>query len=74
METRIVCRPCQIAEYLAEEAFCLEEDFSAGVRMWHDKCKQVNCDCQVKPREGKLLSFLRLLLAAGRCRAMLRVR
>jgi len=57
----VVCRPCEIAEYLTEEASLLKKDFSAGIRMWHDKCKRKDCDCQVEPRGRKLLQRVRSL-------------
>ena len=68
MASRVVCRPCEIAEYLTEEASLLEKDFSAGIRMWHDKCKQKDCDCQVKPRERRLLQRVRSVAGDKNCR------
>jgi hypothetical protein len=67
VETRVTCRPCVIADFLAEEAFRVDEDFSAGIRMWHDKCKRKNCDCQVDPRERTLLRHVRSLAHAESC-------
>ena len=56
-----LCRPCLIAVYLAEEALLLRKDFSGGIRMWHDKCKRKDCDCQAGPHGKKLLHRMRAL-------------
>ncbi len=55
-----ICRSCEVARYLAEEAAvgCWSqrelEVILAGVKMWHRKCKGCECGC----KERKLLPRL----------------
>ena len=53
-----VCHPCTVAGYLIEEAQILEENFTAGIIMWHNKCKGGDCSCGCTRSEQKLLRRL----------------
>ena len=56
------CHPCTVAGYLIEEAQILEENFSAGIIMWHNKCKGPPCSCGCKhDHENVLLRLWHLL-------------
>ena len=59
-----VCKNCEVGNYLIEEAQINQEDFSAGIRMWHDKCrgKKENCTCGCHRDEQALLQRLRRFL------------
>lgn len=53
----MTCHSCLIAGYLGESGEA--DGIRDLVHMWHDKC--TGCDCEVKPCERGILSFLRSL-------------
>lgn len=50
-----VCKNCEVGNYLIEEAQYRKEDFSTGIRAWHDQCKKKGCSCGCKRSERKSL-------------------